>query len=130
MNYFLSVYKRYAEFSGRSRRSEYWYFLLFYTVMVLANMSVGLVFVAMKHPLLSLPFSLLNVVIDLGSFVPSLAVAVRRCHDTGRSGWVLLVPIYGLVVLCTAGVEGPNEYGPDPKGGAPMPAGSEMVKAA
>jgi uncharacterized membrane protein YhaH (DUF805 family) len=61
-------------------------------------------------------FALLGTLYSLATLVPSLAAAARRAHDTGRTGWVLLVPIYGLVVLCSDSAEGPNKWGPDPKG--------------
>ena len=53
----------------------------------------------------------------LATFIPSLAVAVRRMHDVGKSGWFLLIPIYGFILLCTNGDVGENKYGPDPKDG-------------
>jgi uncharacterized membrane protein YhaH (DUF805 family) len=113
MNYYLSVLSNYAQFSGRARRAEYWNFALFnvlaYIVLVL------LAFVANA-------FAALLVIYYVGILIPSLAVGVRRMHDVGKSGWYLLVsliplagPIWMLVLLCTAGEEGTNEYGPDPK---------------
>jgi uncharacterized membrane protein YhaH (DUF805 family) len=51
----------------------------------------------------------------LGTLIPSIAVGVRRMHDVGKSGWFLLIPIYNLVLACTDGEQGPNQYGSDPK---------------
>jgi uncharacterized membrane protein YhaH (DUF805 family) len=51
----------------------------------------------------------------LAIFIPSIAVGVRRMHDVGKSGWFLLIPIYNLILACTDGVQGDNEYGADPK---------------
>ena len=51
----------------------------------------------------------------LAVLIPSIAVGVRRMHDVGKSGWFLLIPIYNLILACTDGVNGDNEYGADPK---------------
>jgi uncharacterized membrane protein YhaH (DUF805 family) len=107
--------KRYAEFTGRSRRMEYWSFV---ALMFAAN--VGIWFVGLI--LGSVIERLLSLVYLLAFIVPSIAVGIRRLHDTNRSGWWLLlwlVPIVGWIVLivflATEGVKGPNEYGADPK---------------
>ncbi|MEA3009292.1 MAG: hypothetical protein QOJ91_984 [Sphingomonadales bacterium] len=112
--------KRYAEFSGRSRRKEYW----MYTLLVIV---VAIVLSVIEN-LLGLggmvgPYGLLTSLFLLATLVPSIAVGIRRLHDTGRSGWwllIALVPFVGGIVLlvfyCLEGNNGPNEYGPDPKG--------------
>ncbi len=105
MNYYGEVLKKYAVFSGRARRSEYWYFFLFSTII-----SIILAFVGM-----GIGFERLNNVYSLAVLVPSIAVGVRRMHDVGKSGWFLLIPIYNLILLCTDGTPGDNEYGEDPK---------------
>jgi uncharacterized membrane protein YhaH (DUF805 family) len=104
-----SVMSQYAGFSGRARRSEYWYWVLF--------------------TLLWCWIPLLNILLALIFFIPGLAVAVRRLHDTGRTGWWLLislVPVIGGIVLlifyCTDSQIGENEYGPNPKGINPQSA--------
>lgn len=110
MEWMLMPYKRYADFSGRSRRKEYWmFFLLTMIVNVITNIlaSVG-GGVAMIGGLISLVFF-------LGSLVPSIAVAVRRMHDVDKSGWFLLIPIYNLILALTEGTKGSNRFGPDPK---------------
>jgi uncharacterized membrane protein YhaH (DUF805 family) len=106
MNYYLEVLKKYAQFSGRSRRSEYWYFALFSTIISLVLTYGGL----------ALGTSLLGNVYSLAVLIPSIAVGVRRMHDVGKSGWFLLIPIYNLILACTDGTPSDNEYGPDPKG--------------
>jgi uncharacterized membrane protein YhaH (DUF805 family) len=113
--------KRYAEFSGRSRRKEYWMFILLYVAAIIAAGTVETMLALGNMIGFYGPLTLLVV---LGFFVPSLSVAIRRLHDTGRSGWWLLlgfVPIIGgivlLVFMVLEGTRGPNEYGPDPKGG-------------
>jgi uncharacterized membrane protein YhaH (DUF805 family) len=127
-------YKRYADFTGRSRRMEYWMFALFYSLV----MMVGLIAViAASGPSYDaageagsgagmLIVGLLLFVFVLGSFIPGLAVQVRRLHDQNLSGWLVLinlVPYLGalvmLVLMCIKGTAGENQYGPDPLGAAP-----------
>ncbi|PWK76550.1 uncharacterized membrane protein YhaH (DUF805 family) [Mucilaginibacter oryzae] len=105
MNYYIEVLKNYALFSGRARRSEYWYFALF---NVIFSMILSFVGVFLKFPLLSNIYS-------LAILIPSIAVGVRRMHDVGKSGWFILIPIYNLILACTDGTPGENQYGPDPK---------------
>ena len=59
--------------------------------------------------------SILYMVWSFFILIPAIAVGVRRMHDTGRSGWYLFIPVYSIVLLCTAGTVGENAYGPDPK---------------
>jgi uncharacterized membrane protein YhaH (DUF805 family) len=119
MNWFLMVLKKYAVFSGRAQRAEYWYFFLFYMIIYIGLSIVegvtGLYFAKANIGLLSGIFA-------LGTFIPSLSVGVRRLHDTGRSGWWLLIgliPIIGVIVLIVFAVQdsmpGENSYGPNPK---------------
>ena len=105
MNYYLKVLQNYATFGGRARRSEYWYFILFNTII-----SFGLGFVGGL-----MQVNWISNVYTLAVLIPSIAVAVRRMHDVGKSGWFVLVPIYNLILACTNGVQGDNEYGADPK---------------
>ena len=105
--YFVKVYKNYANFEGRARRSEYWYYTLFYYLI-----AIVLIFVDQA---IGSEIGIVGLVFALGSLIPSIAVGVRRMHDVGKSGWYLLIPIYNLVLACTNGNEGTNEYGYDPK---------------
>ena len=105
MNYYLKVLQNYATFSGRARRSEYWYFVLFNVIISLVLYFVGEL---TKMPIISTIYS-------LAVLIPAIAVAARRMHDVGKSGWSILIPIYGLILACTDGVKGDNEYGTDPK---------------
>ena len=57
---------------------------------------------------------ILYTIYSLALLIPSIAVAVRRMHDVGKSGWFILIPIYGLILACTQGVKGENEYGTEP----------------
>jgi len=109
MEYFLDVVKnKYAEFNGRARRKEYWMFTLFYLIFYF-----GLSFLTLISEFLAF----LPMILSLGLFIPSIAVGVRRMHDVDKSGWFILIPIYNLILACTEGTRGPNQYGPDPKGG-------------
>ena len=107
MNYYLEVLKKYADFNGRARRSEYWYFALF---SGLISIILSIVFSAVSPAL-----SFISSIYSLAVLVPTIAVGVRRMHDVNKSGWFLLIPIYNLVLACTNGTSGPNEYGNDPK---------------
>ena len=117
MSWFLLAMKRYAEFSGRSRRSEYWYFLLF---VILISIALGIVDGILAA---AIGFGgLLSILFGLGIIIPSLAVSVRRLHDTGRSGWWYLinfVPLIGVIIFIVFAIQdstnGPNQYGPSPK---------------
>lgn len=114
MNWYISVLKQYAVFSGRARRTEYWMF-------VLCNVIVMLL-LSMVDKLIGGDKELISSIYSLAVLLPSLAVAARRLHDTDRSAWWLLlglIPIIGTLVLiyfmvCN-GQQGPNRFGDDPK---------------
>ena len=105
MNYYLKVLQNYATFGGRARRSEYWYFILFNVIISFGLGSVGGL----------MQVNWIYNIYTLAVLIPSIAVAVRRMHDVGKSGWFALVPIYNLILACTNVVQGDNEYGADPK---------------
>ena len=105
MNWYLKVLKQYADFNGRARRKEYWMFALF---NFLISFVIGFIGGIME-------FTLLGTIYSLAVFIPSIAVAVRRMHDVGKSGWFILIPIYNLILACTNGESGENKYGSDPK---------------
>ena len=111
MDYFIKVLKNYAVFTGRARRSEYWYFVLFYMIIAFV---VGFID-GLLGTVTSTGQGIMGLLLTLAFFIPSIAVGVRRMHDVGKSGWFLLIPIYNLILACTEGVSGSNEYGPDPK---------------
>ena len=94
LDWFIKCLKNYANFSGRARRQEYWYFVLMQIIVLIIAMILDSI-------LFSGP-SLFYTVTALGLFIPSLAAGVRRMHDTGRSGWLLLIsliPLLGLIVI-------------------------------
>ncbi|AIO42295.1 DUF805 domain-containing protein [Burkholderia sp. AU19243] len=114
-----SVFNQYAKFEGRARRAEYWYFALLTGIVSLACQVLAAV--GRETGAISLLLALVALIVSLALVLPSLAVTVRRLHDTGRSGWFLLIaliPIVGgillLVWMCSRGTNGPNRYGADP----------------
>ncbi|GAB3874111.1 DUF805 domain-containing protein [Hymenobacter segetis] len=115
MEYFLQVLKKYAVFSGRARRKEYWMFVLF---NLLFSIAAGVA----DYVLTGTGSGAISGLYAIAMLIPSLAVGVRRLHDVGKSGWftlILFVPLVGVIWLlvldCTEGNAGENEYGPDPK---------------
>ncbi|MGX7668838.1 DUF805 domain-containing protein [Flavobacterium pedocola] len=108
MNYYLEVLKKYAQFSGRARRKEYWMFFLFNIIAIYGLMALGM--------FVSSYFMVAYGIYALGVLIPSIAVGVRRMHDVGKSGWFLLIPIYSLILAVTEGEKKTNQYGMDPKG--------------
>jgi uncharacterized membrane protein YhaH (DUF805 family) len=100
-----SVLSQYANFAGRARRSEYWWYQLSVLVAVIVLAIVG--------SLIKFPF--LAGLLVLAVLVPSLAVGVRRMHDAGRSGWWLLCPIVPIVFAVQDSQPGSNAFGASPK---------------
>lgn len=123
----VSVFSKYATFSGRATRSEYWFFYLFNVIMCLGLVAVcailGAIFKGAAGAVGGYTVgTILYWIYALAAFIPNLAVSVRRLHDTGRSGfnlfWMFL-PIIGtillLVYLATGSNSGDNAYGPEPE---------------
>ena len=95
MKYFLYCLKHYADFGGRARRSEYWYFQLF---NFLIEIGIYLIVLAIKE-VIGIDLGFLRFVYPIALFIPNLAVSARRLHDTNRSGWWQLLPIItGLIM--------------------------------
>lgn len=135
MEWMLLPLKRYAQFSGRSRRKEYWFFFLFLLIVSMVLMALDSMlglggstsrdFERSATGMSASYYSsagILTFIFALATFIPNLAVAIRRLHDTDRSGWWLLIgliPLVGAIVLLvfflTDGTRGPNRFGPDPK---------------
>lgn len=112
-----TCFQKYATISGRARRSEYWWFVLF---SLIGNLILGIV-----DAILFGDAQVLSAIFSLAILLPSICVAGRRLHDTGRSAWwllLMLIPLIGFLVLLfwfiQKGTDGPNEYGPDPLAGA------------
>jgi uncharacterized membrane protein YhaH (DUF805 family) len=124
MKYYLKVLQNYASFSGRARRSEYWYFLLFNAIFsllaILIDNILGLTFELGYG--VTMPYGYIYLFYVLSMIVPVLAVSVRRLHDVGKSGWmyfIILIPIIGaiwlLVLFFTNSQAGSNKWGENPK---------------
>jgi uncharacterized membrane protein YhaH (DUF805 family) len=104
-------FANYVNFSDRACRSEYWYWLLFFTIAALAS---GVIDRWIVGP------PIIGTIFILVTFLPMLSVSVRRLHDLDRSGWWILldlIPLVGGIILliwfCTKGTDGPNRFGPD-----------------
>ena len=118
MNWYMQPLKKYAAFTGRARRREYWTFVIVNDIICLIlGVIEGLTGITAESD-----YSVLAVIFSLFVLIPTFAVTVRRLHDTGRSGWWLLIgliPIIGALVLLIFFVldsqAGTNEYGPSPK---------------
>lgn len=121
--------KKYADFTGRSRRKEYWsFFLLCLVGAVVLSLVDGILGMG---GMIGGVYGPLTTLFLLALLVPSIAVGIRRLHDTDRSGWwilIALVPFVGglilLVFYVLEGTRGPNQYGPDPKGAEGAAAGA------
>lgn len=120
MEWFLVAFKKYAEFSGRARRKEYWMFWLFYYLFGIGLVIVELITGSLNYFIGLGPLSLLFSLVML---IPSISVTVRRLHDIDKSGWFIfinLIPIIGqiwlLILLITDSTAGNNKYGDNPKG--------------
>jgi uncharacterized membrane protein YhaH (DUF805 family) len=117
MKWYLVPWKKFAVFTGRARRSEYWTFAFI-------NIVIGSIlnYIPPMNEVNGQIYSIWNSIFSLIIFIPSLAVLTRRLHDTGRSGWHffwVFLPIIGWIVLIVFLVQdskpGDNEYGPNPK---------------
>ncbi|MEM1359681.1 MAG: DUF805 domain-containing protein [Bacteroidota bacterium] len=117
MEYFKLALSKYAQFTGRSRRSEFWYFTL--VNMILSYGLQGLGFATGSSI-----FGTVAGLVGLALLIPGLAVAVRRLHDVGRSGWWYLIALTGIGIFVLIywfaqdSEAGANKWGPNPKTGA------------
>ena len=106
MKYYIYCFKNYAKFNGRASRTEYWSFALIN--MLISNIPV--LMVVWGNGRLD-ELMIVSYLYSLVALLPGIAVAVRRMHDVGKSGWFVLIPIYNLVLALTKGDEGTNEFG-------------------
>ena len=126
MSWYIAVLKKYAVFSGRARRKEFWMFVLFNMIFAFVAGLIDGIFL----PNLGIDagggakIGLLGAIYSLAVLIPGLAVAVRRLHDTNRTGWwylIVLIPFIGAIILLIFFVQdsqpGDNKYGPNPKAG-------------
>lgn len=107
MDFFIDALKQYANFNDRARRKEYWMFILVYMIINIVLAVLGL--------------DMISMLVGLVLLIPSISIAARRLHDTGRTGWwqlIVLIPIIGIIVLIVFLVQDShdeNEYGANPK---------------
>jgi uncharacterized membrane protein YhaH (DUF805 family) len=127
MDWMLLPLKRYADFQGRSRRKEYWMFVLgIFIAAIVLSIIEG---IAGVNGMIAGAYGPLTAIFFLAIIIPGIAVQVRRFHDQDKSGWFVLIgliPLLGglvvLVFMCLEGTRGPNRFGADPKD----PAGAEV----
>ncbi len=111
MEHFIDAFKKYADFSGRVTRTQYWMFVLFYIIIYIALVVIDAV----------LQTFVLGLIFSLVLFIPSISIGARRLHDTGRTGWwqlIYLIPLIGFIVMIVFLVQDSNDenqYGPNPK---------------
>ncbi len=111
MEYFIGAIKKYADFTGRARRKEYWMFVLFYLIFYVVLSVIDSFIGAM----------ILSGIYSLAMLIPSISIAARRLHDTGRTGWwqlIALIPLLGAIILIVFLVQDSqdeNKYGINPK---------------
>ena len=111
---------KYADFSGRAPRAEYWWF---YLMVIIGYFVASILDSVVGTGGMMRSFGVLTMIVMLGLLLPSIAAGVRRLHDTDRSGWWLLIaiiPLIGLVLiyfLVLEGTKGDNRFGPDPYAG-------------
>ncbi len=131
-----AVFRKYADFSGRARRSEYWYSYLIYQIFTFTYLVFTLAFSEGFSASEKSQIALANILLFflalfvLGTFLPMLAVQIRRLHDIDKSGWNILwfnIPLVGSILMivwyCRPGTVGDNRFGPDPLAPAAPEAG-------
>ena len=113
MEYFIDGLEKYADFMGRASRKEYWMFILYYCIYLIGFLVLGAL----------IGFPLIALIYVLGLMTPNISIAIRRLHDTSRSGWWILIkviPLIGTIILIIFLVQDgheENQYGPNPKQG-------------
>ena len=113
MKYYFTVLRKYAVFKGRSRRKEFWYFMLFNFIFMFLLQIIGM---ELKLPEIDAHHkNILLGLYQLSIALPFLGAWIRRMHDINKSGWYSLIPLYNLILACKEGTRAINEYGGDPK---------------
>ena len=109
MEWYIKVVRdNYSNFEGRASRQEYWMFILFNSIFIIALSFIEVFLFGLYSELLSNLYA-------LAILVPSIAVGIRRMHDTGKSGWFLLIPFYNFILAVTQGELNSNIYGQAPE---------------
>lgn len=119
MNWYKKVLNQYTDFNGRARRKEFWMFVLFNIIFAIIAMTIDNIF-GIANDLTG--YGPIYIIYSLAVLIPGLAVSVRRLHDIGKNGWMILIgfiPLIGwiwlIVLFATDGKPGVNMYGPNPK---------------
>jgi uncharacterized membrane protein YhaH (DUF805 family) len=119
MKWFVKCMKQYADFGGRARRTEFWMFVLF---NIIFSVIASLIDRAIGFKIGAIQMGIIGLIYSLAVLIPALAVSVRRLHDIGKSGWMVLInliPLIGLIWFIVLMVKdsqpGENQYGPNPK---------------
>ena len=119
MNYYLNALKKYAVFSGRAQRAEFWYFHLF---TILIGIVLRIISWLVKDPIIFSGYHSLGLIYTLATIIPMISVEIRRFHDIGKSGWWIFIsliplvgPIWAIVLMMFDSQPGANKYGPNPK---------------
>lgn len=133
MNWYLKAYKQYADFSGRARRKECWVFWVCNSIIYILLLLLELFLAGGTN---QMPYGVFRTLAILFALIPGLALIVRRLHDVGKSGWmilIILIPFVGFVWITVLslmdGQPGPNQWGPDPKGRTPQGANNQWMPA-
>ena len=109
LNWYLEPWRKYAVFTGRARRKEFWYFLLFNLIVVFVlGLTEGLLGIAAED-------SVFLTIYQLAALISAVAVGARRMYDTNHSGWWQFFPLLNLAFALTEGHRGDNRFGSDPK---------------
>ncbi|HPH52880.1 MAG TPA: DUF805 domain-containing protein [Bacteroidales bacterium] len=119
MKWFVKCMKQYADFGGRARRTEFWMFVLF---NIIFSVIASLIDRAIGFKIGAIQMGIIGLIYSLAVLIPALAVSVRRLHDIGKSGWMILInliPFIGwiwfIVLMVKDSQPGENQYGPNPK---------------
>ncbi len=119
MKWFVKCMKQYADFGGRARRTEFWMFVLF---NIIFSVVASLIDRAIGFKIGAIQLGIIGLIYSLAVLIPALAVSVRRLHDIGKSGWMILInliPFIGwiwfIVLMVKDSQPGENQYGPNPK---------------
>ena len=102
VNAISACLNKYAIFTGRATRSEYWYFVLFLIIVAILSNFISIL----------MGSDLAGLIIQVIFWIPSLSVSIRRMHDVDKSGWFILVPIYSFILTIRESTVGPNRFGP------------------
>ena len=118
MRWYLMVMNKYDELRGRASKKELWRFVFYNMIFILAAVAIDNI---LGTTAAGLPYGIFNYLYILAVIIPGIAVAIRRLHDVGKSGWfslIILIPVIGLIWLlilfCAEGSEGDNRYGSKP----------------